>query len=145
MLEIEKMIMGAMKNKEKVRTQVYKNIKAKILEFKTAKNAKPYDDVAEIAILKKMHSELVEDKKIFESNGRTDLAESASAEIEVLESLLPKAASSEEIQTVIDAWISANGQIEKKSMGMVIKEVKSKLPNADGKTVSELVKNMIAE
>lgn len=144
MLEIDKMIMEAIKSKDENRKKVYKNIKAKILELKTAKNAKVYDDAAEIAMLKKMHSELVTDKGIFLTNGRSDLADAAQSEIEVFEELLPKAATKEDIQKVIDDWIATNGEINQKAMGLVMKEIKNKLPSADGKVASELVRNMIS-
>ncbi len=42
MIDINAKIMGSMKAHDKVASETYKLIKAKILEFKTAKNAKEY-------------------------------------------------------------------------------------------------------
>ena len=44
MIDITKKIMDAMKAHDKVASETYKLIKAKILEFKTQKNAPEYND-----------------------------------------------------------------------------------------------------
>ena len=57
MIDINAKIMEAMKSKDKVASETYKLLKAKILEFNTAKNAKPYNDAEEINLIKKMIEE----------------------------------------------------------------------------------------
>ena len=47
MINIDELIKQAIKDKDAVKTKVYRNIKAEILKFKTAKNCKVYDDTAE--------------------------------------------------------------------------------------------------
>ena len=86
-------IMSAMKEKNNEKANAYKNLKAKMLEFKTAKNAKPLDDAAEINIIKKMVTELYNDAELFVNNNRNDLAEPAKIEAVYLEAFLPKEAS----------------------------------------------------
>ena len=54
MLDLDEMIKNAMKARDTNRLKAYKNIKAKKQELLTAKNEKPYDDAAEITMLKKM-------------------------------------------------------------------------------------------
>ena len=54
MIDITKKIMDAMKSHDKVASETYKLIKAKIMEFKTQKNAPEYNDEAEIKLLQKM-------------------------------------------------------------------------------------------
>ena len=53
MIKIDELIIEATKNKEELRLNVLRGIKAAFLNYKTAKNAKPLDDTAEIQILKK--------------------------------------------------------------------------------------------
>ena len=57
MVDINKLIMESMKSGNKVASETYKLLKAKILEFKTAKNAKEYTDAEEINLIKKMIEE----------------------------------------------------------------------------------------
>ena len=54
MINIDELISQAIKEKDHTKTKVYRNIKAEILKYKTSKNAKPYDEAAEISILKKI-------------------------------------------------------------------------------------------
>ena len=134
-------IMSAMKEKNSEKANAYKNLKAKMLEFKTAKNAKPLDDAAEITIIKKMVTELHNDADLFETNNRLDLAEPARIEASYLEAFLPKEASLEEIKAVIEANLTEG--MTMKDMGILIKTVKSKLENVDGKLVANTVKNYL--
>ena len=53
MLDVNNLIMGAMKAHDKVASETYKLLKAKILEFKTAKNAREYNDSEEITLINK--------------------------------------------------------------------------------------------
>lgn len=143
--ELNKMIMAAMKGGEKAKAEVYRAIKSEFLKFKTAKDAKPLDDAAEISILRKMHKEREDDAKLFEANGRADLADQNKYEAAVLADLLPQAASEDDIRKQIDAFIATTGEpkLEKKNMGACVKFVKAALPIADGKTVSTIVMQVI--
>lgn len=134
-------IMSAMKEKNSEKANAYKNLKAKMLEFKTAKNAKPLDDAAEINIIKKMVTELYNDAELFANNNRNDLAEPAKIEAGYLETFLPKEASEEEIKAVIEEYLTPD--MTMKDMGNLIKTVKSSFENVDGKLVANLVKTYL--
>ena len=137
--KINSMIMTSMKSGEKEKAETYRLIKAKLLEAKTAKNAKPIDEAAEFTILNKMVKERLDDAANYEANGRKDLADKERLEASIISELLPKAATEDEINNAIDEFVSNNGCIDKKSMGLAIKYVKSKYATADGKLVSMLV------
>lgn len=134
-------IMSAMKEKNNEKANAYKNLKAKMLEFKTAKNAKPLDDAAEINIIKNMVTELYNDAELFANNNRNDLAEPAKIEAVYLEAFLPKEASEEEIKVVIEEYLTPD--MTMKDMGNLIKTVKSNFENVDGKLVANLVKTYL--
>ena len=53
MINIDLLIKNSMKSRNKTELRAYKNLKAEIQAFKTAKNAKPYDEASEISIIKK--------------------------------------------------------------------------------------------
>lgn len=137
--KINSMIMTSMKSGEKEKAETYRLIKAKLLEAKTAKNAKPIDEAMEFTILNKMVKERLDDAANYEANGRKDLADKERLEASIISELLPKAATEDEINNAIDEFVSNNGCIDKKSMGLAIKYVKSKYATADGKLVSTLV------
>lgn len=141
MIDINNLIMCAMKAHDKVASETYKLLKAKILEFKTAKNAKEYNDSEEINLINKMISDRKNTADIYLQNNRKDLADAELAQADILQKLLPELPTETDIVEYLNEYYP-NG-IEKKSMGLVIKEVKEALLGADGKLVSECVKNII--
>ena len=138
---LSSLIMKAMKEKNTIKANALKNLKAKMLEFKTAKNAKPLDDAAETTIIKKMVTELHNDSDLFNRNNRNDLAESAMNEAAYLEEFLPKEATLEEIKTAVEQNIEP--EMTMKDMGRLIKLVKSMFDNVDGKLVADTVKGYL--
>jgi len=141
MIEINKLIMDAMKSHDKVALETYKLIKAKILEFKTAKNAKEYNEQAEIQLLSKMIKERKDSICIYLDANRGDLADEEWAQVHVLEDLLPKEATEEEIKN----WLIShypNG-IDKKDRGSVMQSLKSDLKRIDGKLANTIISGML--
>ena len=141
MLDINAKIMEAMKSKNKIASETFKLIKAKILEFKTQKNAPEYTEEAEIKLLQKMVKEREESAKIYKDAGRNELADAELAQVAVINELLPKIASQEDVENYLNNKYP-NG-IEKKSMGIVIREVKSEFVGVDGAMVANIVKSKL--
>lgn len=141
MLDINAKIMEAMKSKNNVASETFKLIKAKIIEFKTQKNAPEYTEEAEIKLLQKMVKEREESAKIYKNAGRAELADAELAQVAVINELLPKVASREDVENYLNKKYP-NG-IEKKSMGIVIKEVKTEFIGVDGGMVANLVKTKL--
>ena len=81
----------------------------------------------------------------YEKAGRAELAEKEQAEIAVIEEYLPRAASREEIERAVEEAVAETGATSPKEMGAVMKAALARLAgrNADGKTVSELVKSKL--
>lgn len=141
MINIEEKIKEALKASDKSACETYRLIKAKILEFKTKKNASVYDEAEEINLLRKMLKEREESIAIYKSNDRLDLAEKEEAEYKVIEKLLPEQPNESDVISYIDSHYQ-NG-IEKKMMGSVIKEVKAALVGVDGGMVANIVKSKL--
>ncbi len=138
---IDKMIMDAVKAKEPVKASVYRLIKNEFLKYTTAKNAKPLDEVAEISILQKMVKQREEAVYYCKVANRPDLLEDELSELEVLLTLLPEIPSEEDIIKYLDD--SYPNGIEKKAMGLVIKELKVKFMGVDGKMIADIVKERL--
>ena len=150
MLSIDELIKESLKNKKTSELKVYRNLKADIMAFKTQKNAPTYDEAAELKIIQKYVTKMEDAEKQYSQAGREDLASECRDELEVLRKLLPEPVTASEIYEELRYWAEKNHyineeiaseiQIPKKEMGVVIKYIKSKLPTADGKMISEIVK-----
>lgn len=141
MLDVNQLIMSAMKAHNKVASETYKLLKAKILEFKTAKNAREYNDSEEITLINKMISDRINSAEIYLQNNRKDLADAEYAQVKVLQDLLPSLPTKEDIEVYL-ANNYPNG-IEKKQMGIVIKKIKEDLLGVDGKLAADCVKEKL--
>ena len=150
MLSIDELIKESLKNKKTSELKVYRNLKADIMAFKTQKNAPAYDEAAELKIIQKYVTKMEDAEKQYSQASREDLASECRDELEVLRKLLPEPVTASEIYEELRYWAEKNHyineeiaseiQIPKKEMGVVIKYIKSKLPTADGKMISEIVK-----
>ena len=154
MIEIDNLIKEAMKSKNQTELRAYKNLKAEIQTFKTAKNAKPYDEAAEIGIIKKYCDKLSQSIEQFQKAHRQDLAFEYMSEREVLRKLLPEPVNESQIYPELCSWSDNHRftvienehpilQIPKKEMGAAIKYLKNSFPQADGKMISDIVKKYI--
>ena len=147
-----------MKSGDKVALRAYKNLKAEIQKVKTAKNAKPYTDAAEIQLISKMCKNLEDAILDFSKAHRDDLVSDYTSELEVLKKLLPEPVNESQICSELSEWCRENHftqrfqtaigyeeylVIPKKEMGNVIKHLKSKFPQADGKLISSIVKKYV--
>lgn len=158
MINIDELIKQAMKSRNKVELQAYQNLKAEIQKYKTAKNAKPYNEAAELEIIAKYCRSLEDAIEQFSEAHRDDLAASYTSEWKVLIELIPEPATISEIMLEIWEWAGKHGclfptdqnpnnfqtpKIPKKEMGNVIKHLKSKFPTTDGRKISETVKEYL--
>ena len=150
MLNIDELIKESLKNKKTMDLKVYRILKSDIMAFKTQKNAPVYDEAAELKIIQKYVTKMEDAEKQYSQAGREDLASECRDELEVLRKLLPEPVTASEIYEELRYWAEKNHyineeiaseiKIPKKEMGVVIKYIKSKLPTADGKMISEIVK-----
>ena len=155
MINVNEHIAKAMKSKNQVELRAYKNLKAEIQILQTAKNAKPYDEAAEIQLISKMCKKLEDSISSFIEANREDLASEYREELEVLKKLLPKPVEASDIEYILYIWADQKNfmdyskedlpevAIPKKEMGNAIKYLKSRFPQADGKMISEIVKKYI--
>ena len=144
-----------MKSGDKVALRAYKNLKTEIQKVKTAKNAKPYTDAAEIQLISKMCKNLEDAILDFSKAHREDLVSDYTSELEVLKKLLPEPVNESQICSFVEKYCLNNNfvesaeaqeniiQIPKKEMGKVIKVVKETYPQADGKLISSIVKKYV--
>ena len=145
--ELNALIMEAMKNHDTVRTESLRGIKSAFLNWQTSKEnaGKDLSEAEEIQIIKKMVKQRQESIEQYLAAGRKELADAEQAQIDVLETFLPQAATEEDILRAFNDAKTANGwEPEKKNMGLFVKAIKAALPNADGKMVAHVVQGQLA-
>lgn len=139
------LIKDAMKAREKEKLNTYKLVKARMLEYKTGDKDKNgnypvLDEKSEMQILNKMVKELQGDIEIRKNTNRVDEINEFTHQMNYIKDLLPKMASEDEVNAVIDKYIADNGNYTQKEMGKVIGFVRSSFKAVDGGMVANLVK-----
>lgn len=137
---INKLILEAMKSKDKVKLESLRAIKTAIMNFETAKNAKLLDEAAEASLIKKLVDERLADAETFRKANRIDLAEIEEAQAEVIKGFLPAEVTAEQIEFVVENIVLSR-VIEpvKKNLKAIINAVKQTYPTADGGLVFKIV------
>lgn len=89
----------------------------------------------------KRHKESIEE---YRNGAREDLAAQEERELVILQAYLPTQLSSEEIESLATAAIATCNATTAQDFGRVMKELAPQIKgNADGKTVSEIVRRLI--
>ncbi|MDT5122523.1 MAG: uncharacterized protein QOC96_2005 [Acidobacteriota bacterium] len=132
---------AAMKAKDAARLSTLRMVKASVMNREIEKGGALTDEEMTKALqsLVKQRRDSVEQ---YEKAGRQELADKERAEIEVIESYLPQAATREEIEQAVTEAIRETNASSMRDMGAVMKQAQVRLAgrNADGRTVSEIVK-----
>ena len=136
--QVEKDLPAAMKAQEALKLSVLRMMKA-ALKNKQVELGKPLDDAQVVAVLRTLVKQRHESVEQFRKGGRNDLADKEEAEIKIVESYQPAAATEEEIDAAVVAAIAETGGTGSKDLGKVMKTAMAKLAgrNVDGKRVSE--------
>ena len=136
----------AMKSKNEALLRSLRSIKAEIIKAKTEPGANgEIDEATEQKFLQKMMKQRKDSFEIFTQQGRNDLAVKEKEEMDVIEKFLPKQLTSEEIREAVTAIISLTGAATATDMGKVMGVASKQLAGiADGKTISAIVKELLA-
>lgn len=159
-MDIDKLIKLATLNKNGAAKEAYRAIKAELLLNSSSKNPKPEGksicvtgldswkenvEITELdlSIIRKLIKEREEQVSMYDANSRKDLADMYREQMKYLKEILPPEISRDKIQEYITSTYP-NG-FTQKEMGKIIKETKSIYPTADGKLISEVIKQYITE
>ena len=143
--KIDQDIKSAMLSKDSSRLRGLRAIKAALLVAKTEKGAELVTEDTEIKVLQRLVKQRKESAEIYQTQNRQDLYQIELEELHVIEAYLPKQMDKDEINAHISAVIKQTGAVGMKDMGKVMGIVNKDLAGkADGKTISELVKALLA-
>ena len=134
------LIKEAMKAREVVKRETYKLIKTKLQNYMTQPGTPEVTEAVEIQTLNKMIKELVDERDNNAKLNKTERVDELNAQIAVVEALLPKQATEEEINAAIDEYIKANGAITQKDMGTMMSYLGGKFTNLDRKLANTLIR-----
>jgi uncharacterized protein YqeY len=136
----------AMKSNDNVRLQTIRSIRALILEFEKSGSGKKLNEEEEIKLLSSAAKKRKEAIEEYRKAGRSDLAATEEAELNIIMAYLPKQLSKDEL---IDRVKQLAGKLGAKSkadfpklMPAAAGELKGK---ADGKAIKEAVEKVLGE
>jgi uncharacterized protein len=103
------------------------------------------DEQREIAVLKRERKRRAEAAEAFRKGGRADAAAAEEAEAAIIDTYLPEQISEDELQKLVEDAVAETGAQSPRDIGKVMPVVMGKAAGrADGRTVSELVKERLA-
>ncbi|MGQ0737605.1 MAG: GatB/YqeY domain-containing protein [Bacteroidota bacterium] len=138
---------AAMLAKNEAALRSLRAVKAAILLAKTSEGAGgELKEEDEIKLLQKLVKQRKDSLEIFQQQNRADLTKKEEEEIAVIEKFLPKQMSPEELKEELSKIIVAVGAASPADMGKVMGAATKQLAGkADGKTISALVKELLAK
>ena len=145
--KINKDIKEAMLIKDKFKLESLRAIKASLTLLQTSissQNTVNKED--EIKILQKLVKQRKESSNIYTKQNRFDLAKLEKDQADFISTYLPKQLTNQEIEAIVSKVIVESNSIGLKDMGkvigLVVKEIQGK---ADGKTISDIVKQKLSD
>ena len=136
---------AAMKAQDAGRTSTLRMVKAAMMNRQIEKGSELDDDDMQ-KLLRSLVKQRRDSIEQYEKAGRQELVQKEKAEIDIIETYLPQAASQEEIEQAVAAAIAETGATSMRDMGKVMKAAQAALAgkNADGRLISEVVKSKLS-
>ena len=145
--QIEDKLNGALKAKDKNTYPTLRLIVSAIKDAEIAGRSKGQKEIKDsdiTGILKKMIKQRNESCEVYKKAGRTELLESETKEINVINTFLPKQLSEEETKKICEEVIKSVGASSMKDMGKVMGALKSKHADTlDFSKVSGIIKELL--
>ena len=146
--QIKAKLVEAMKAKDEKATGTLRLINAAIkdkdIDARAKGNMDGIDDAGVLSLLQSMIKQRRESIDMYAKGGRADLVAGEQAEIDVIQSFLPKQMSDEEIKAAIQAIIAETGASSIKDMGKVMGALKAKYAGQlDMGKASGLIKSVL--
>jgi hypothetical protein len=144
--KVESEMKVAMKAKEATRLTALRAIKSAILLAQTEKGgtSENLSEQQELDILLKQAKQRRESLALYEQEGRTELAETEKAELEVIEKFLPQMLSEDEVKVRVEKILAGMGEVTPQQMGQVMgAAIKELGTEAEKQTIAKVVKELI--
>ena len=147
--QIEDRLNEALKAKDKNTYPTLRLIVSAIKDAEIAGRAKGQKEIKDsdiTGILKKMIKQRNESCEVYKKAGRTELLESETKEINVINTFLPKQLSEEEMQKICKEVIESLGASSIKDMGKIMGMLKQKYSDSmDFSKVNIIIKGLLSQ
>ena len=142
--DVSRAMTDAMKAKDAQRLSALRMLKAALMN-REAERGRALDDNEARQVVSTLVKQRRDSIEQFTQGGRHDLADKEKAEVAILESYLPAAVDTAELERAVDSAIASTGAASAKDMGKVMKAVMAALAGktVDGKAVNELVRRKL--
>jgi len=142
--ELLKALKEAMKEKDELKKDTITMLRAAILQVEKDDKKQLSQSEMEAIVAKQIKSrkESIEE---FKKASRDDIVSKVEKEIEILSKYLPEQFTENQIRDLVSKAIEKTGATSIREMGKVMQEIKPQIAGkADGKVVSDIVKEMLA-
>lgn len=142
---IQKDLVSAMKNRQENALAALRSIKTAIQNEKTNGTYHELTDADVVGLIQKLVKQRKESMDIYSQAGRNDLADKEQKEMFVLMEYVPKQLTEEEVEEKVKSIIAETGASSMKDMGKVMGLATQRMKGlAEGKTISQIVKNLLS-
>lgn len=137
---------AALKEKNELKLSVVRMVKAALMNAEISLGGKgSFDDAQILDIIRKEAKKRNDSITAYSMGGRTDLAEKEKRELEILKNYLPQTMPEDELKALVQKVITDLGASGAADFGKVMKESVARADGrADGKIISQIVKNLLA-
>jgi len=142
--QIDAHMKSSMKEKNTIKLNTLRMVKAAIKNKMIEKKTDSIDDSLVLDIIQKQVKQRKDSVEQFKKGNRNDLVEQETQELLILESYLPKQLSDDELKSIVQKTIEATGAKSKADMGRIMKEAMAQAKGrADGKRLSQMVSSLL--
>jgi hypothetical protein len=142
--KLDEDLKSAMRAKDSLRMNTVRGLKSAI-KYREIELMKPLDDAGILGVVSTEIKRRRDSVEQYRAGNRPDLADKEEAEIKILQEFLPQQLSPAEVEAKVAEAITRVGAQGPKDMGAVMKALLPEVQGrADGKVVSELVKQRLA-
>lgn len=142
---IQKDLVSAMKNRQENALAALRSIKTAIQNEKVSGAYHELTDADVVGLIQKLIKQRKESMDIYSQAGRDELADKEQKEMLVLMEYVPKQLTEEEVEVKVKEIITETGASSMKDMGKVMGLATQRMKGlAEGKTISQIVKNLLS-
>jgi uncharacterized protein YqeY len=142
--KLDEDLKSAMRAKDSLRMNTVRGLKSAI-KYREIELMKPLDDAGILGVVATEIKRRRDSVDQYRAGNRPDLADKEEAEIKILQEFLPQQLTPAEVEAKVTEVIARVGAQGPKDMGAVMKALLPEVQGrADGKVVSELVKQRLA-
>jgi hypothetical protein len=142
--KLDEDLKSAMRAKDSLRMNTVRALKSAI-KYREIELMKPLDDAGILGVMATEIKRRRDSVEQYRAGNRADLADKEEAEIKILQEFLPQQLTREEVEARVAEVVARVGAQGPKDMGAVMKALLPEVQGrADGKVVSELVKQRLA-